>query len=163
MEQFTPLTKAAFRDLIREAVQSRLSTALANTSQPFEAESEDAEEEVVTTPEEMEGFFIVRGIVREVIKPSRVFMRDQKSYCAILVDDNNRKPLARLHFNRAAAKSVGLFDAEKEERIRIETLDNIYDLADRLRATARAYVEGKKVAAAEASLAIEMKPADSSS
>ena len=94
----------------------------------------------------MEAFFIVRGIVREVIKPARVFIRDQKSYCEILIDDNNRKPLARLHFNRSSAKYVGLFDGEKEERIRIDTLDRIYDFSDRLRATASAYVEGKKLA-----------------
>ena len=42
IEQYTPLVKAAFRDLIREAVQSRLSTALANTSQPFEGESDES-------------------------------------------------------------------------------------------------------------------------
>jgi len=136
----TPLVKTAFREVVRDSVQSRLSSALAETETidvPAEA-AEPETDEVVTTPEEMEGFHIVRAIVRDVIKVSRIVMRDQKSYCGILVDNNNRKPLARLHFNRSV-KYVGFFDGEKEERVRIETLDDIYDHAARLRATASVY------------------------
>lgn len=137
-EEFTPMVKAAFREIIREMVQSRLSSALADTADYEAAEHEEAEEEIVTTEEEREGFMIVRAIVRDILSVSRIFMRDQKSYCGILVDNNNRKPLARLHFNRSI-KYIGLFDGEKEERVRIDTLDEIYNQADRLRATAAVY------------------------
>lgn len=142
-EQLTPLVKTAFRDIIRDAVQSRLSNALAetvafDTSEPSPG---PADEEIVTTEEEREGFMIVRAIVREVIKADRVIMRDQKSYCGILIDNNNRKPLARLHFNRST-KYIGLFDREKEEKIKIDSLDHIYDVTERLRNTARFYAEG---------------------
>ncbi|CAO4171793.1 hypothetical protein CFFPNG_01844 [Methylorubrum aminovorans] len=142
-EQLTPLVKAAFREIIRDSVQSRLSSALADTVALDIAEAPPAVEdaEIVTTDEEREGFMIVRAIVREVIKADRVIMRDQRSYCGILIDNNNRKPLARLHFNRSV-KYIGLFDGDKEERIRIDSLDHIYDLTDRLRATARFYAEG---------------------
>lgn len=141
VEQFSGLVKSAFREVIRESVHSRLTSALAETEQPV-AEAVDAAdpEEIVTTEDEREGFLIVRAIVRDTIKASRIFIRDQKSYCAILVDNNNRKPLARLHFNRNA-KYVGLFDGEKEERVPIDSLDHIYDYTDRLRATAARYKE----------------------
>ena len=142
-EQFTPMVKSAFREIIRDSVKSMLSNALDTTNRLQVAEplTDVDEEEIVTTEEEREGFMIVRAIVREVIKADRVIMRDQKSYCGILIDNNNRKPLARLHFNRAI-KYVGLFDGEKEERVRIDSLDHIYDLTERLRATARFYAEG---------------------
>jgi len=140
----TPLVKAAFREVVRDSVQSRLSSALAETETvdvpPAAAAPEN--EEVETTAEEVEGFHIVRAIVRDVLKVNRIIMRDQKSYCGILVDNNNRKPLARLHFNRSV-KYLGLFDNEKEERIRIETLDDIYDHAERLRITAGQYSSEK--------------------
>lgn len=143
-DQFTPLVKAAFREIIRDAVQTRLSSALADSDDillmPPDVVAAD-EEEIVTTEEEREGYMIVRAIVREAIKADRVIMRDQKSYCGIIIDNNNRKPLARLHFNRSI-KYIGLFDREKEERVKIDTLDQIYDLTDRLRATARFYAEG---------------------
>lgn len=139
MEQFTGLVRSAFRDVIRDSVKNRLSTALADTDEVIE-EVESVEPDVVTTEEEREGYMVVKAIVREVIKPSRVVMRDQKSYCGILVDDNNRKPLARLHFNRAT-KYISLFDGEVEDKIIIESIDHIYDFTDRLRATAAKYPE----------------------
>jgi hypothetical protein len=140
-EQFTPMVKTAFREIIRDSVQARLSTALADTEAvDVAADSPPIEndEVAVTTEEEREGFMIVRAIVRDILKPARVVMRDQKSYCGILVDDNNRRPLARLHFNRSV-KYIGLFDGEKEERVKIDTLDEIYEHAERLRATAQVY------------------------
>jgi hypothetical protein len=54
-------------------------------SQP-DQESDD----ITTTAEEMEAFHIVRAILHELIDPKRVVMRDAKSYCAILFDDNNQ-------------------------------------------------------------------------
>ena len=147
MEQFAPLTKAAFRDLIRETVQTRLSTALADASVP-EPDTIEGEEQVlvVTTEQETEGFLIIKAIVRDIIKPSRIFMRDQRSYCGILVDNNNRKPLARLHFNRTV-KYIGLFDGGKEARAKIDTLDNIYDYSEQLRRTAGEYATGEEALA----------------
>ncbi len=138
-EQFTPMVKAAFREIVRESVQSRLSNALAET-EVSEIGADDVEsEEVVTTEEEREGFMIVRAIVRDILKPARVVMRDQKSYCGILIDNNNRKPLVRLWFNRSV-KYLGLFDGEKEDKVKVDSLDEIYEHADRIRETAKAYV-----------------------
>lgn len=137
-EQFTGLVRSAFREVIRDSVKSRISSALADTEQVVEDIETGGEEEIVTTEEETEGYMIVKAIVREIIKPNRVVMRDAKSYCAILIDNNNRKPLTRMHFNRAI-KYISLFDQEKEERVQIESLDHIYDYTDRLRATATKY------------------------
>lgn len=139
-EQFTGLVRSAFREIIRDSVKSRLSFALADTEPEIEEVAEADEEEIVTTEEEREGFMIVRAIVRGVIPAKRVVMRDARSYCAILIDNNNRKPLTRLHFNRAR-KYLSLFDGEKEERATIDSLDHIYDFTERLRATAERYAD----------------------
>lgn len=141
-DQFTGLVRSAFREVIRDSVKSRISSALADTEQLVEQIETNAvdDDEIVTTEEEVEGYMIVKAIVRDVIKPQRVAMRDAKSYCAVLVDNNNRKPLTRLHFNRAI-KYLSLFDGDKEERVQIESLDHIYDFTDRLRATASKYSE----------------------
>lgn len=86
----------------------------------------------------------MKAIVRDTIAPSRIVMRDQKSYCGILVDNNNRKPLARLWFNRSV-RYIGLFDGEEEERLIVDSLDKIYEYSERLRATARRYIEAKSL------------------
>ncbi|MGT2445903.1 type I restriction endonuclease (plasmid) [Ensifer adhaerens] len=139
-EMLTGVVRTAFRDVIMDSVKNRLSSALADTEEVIEKIDEPAEDEpeVVTTEEEREGYMIVKAIVRDTIAPKRVVMRDQKSYCGILVDNNNRKPLARLHFNRSV-KYIGLFDGETEERLIVDSLDQIYDHSDRLRTTARKY------------------------
>lgn len=73
----------------------------------------------------------------QVIDVNRLAMRDTKSYCGILLDDNNRKPVCRLRFNRSQ-KYLGLIDGEKnEERVPISSLDELYQHADRLKATVK--------------------------
>lgn len=80
----------------------------------------------------MEGFHIVKAIVRSVVDAKRITMRDTQSYCGILLDDNNRKPICRLHFNRSQ-KYLGIFDqAKNETRHAIGSLDDIYGFSDQL-------------------------------
>ncbi|WP_421362485.1 type I restriction endonuclease [Agrobacterium rosae] len=141
-EMFTGIVRTAFREVIMDTVKNRLSSALADTEQVIEKIDDPIEDEpeVVTTDEEREGYMIVKAIVRDTISAKRVVMRDQKSYCGILIDNNNRKPLARLWFNRSV-KYIGLFDGEVEERLIVDSLDKIYEYSERLRATAKLYVE----------------------
>lgn len=157
--KFGPLVQKAMKDTVRELVNQRLSSAMDDTaktalpitpSEPVKIETqavahamtdEDRRglDDIVTTQDEIDGYHIVRAIVREVVKVERVVMRDAKSYCAILLDDNNRKPICRLHLNRGV-KYIGLFDADKNEnRVRIDSLDEIFTHADRLKATAMSY------------------------
>lgn len=69
----------------------------------------------------------------EVIPEFVADVRDTISYMGILLDDNNRKPLARLHFNRSQ-KYLGIFDENRnEERVPIQNINEIYQYADRLR------------------------------
>lgn len=141
-EMFTGIVRAAFREVIMDTVKSRLSNALADTEEVIDKIDTPVDEEpdVVTTDDEREGYMIIKAIVRETIAANRVVMRDQKSYCGILVDNNNRKPLARLWFNRSV-KYIGLFDGETEERLIVDSLDKIYEYSDRLRATAKKYLK----------------------
>ncbi|WP_197435739.1 type I restriction endonuclease [Agrobacterium vitis] len=141
-EMLTGVVRSAFREVIMDTVKNRLSSALAETEQVIETIDQTVEEaqDVITTDEEREGYMIVKAIAREVIGPSRVVMRDQKTYCGILIDNNNQKPLARLWFNRSV-KYIGLFDGEQEERVIINSLDEIYEYSERLRVTAKRYCE----------------------
>jgi hypothetical protein len=147
-EQFTAITKRAFEQLIGETINERLKGAMTNTPSPLEplppavTTLPAAEIQTVTTPEEIEGFHIVRAILRGTIDPRRVHMRDAQSYCAILLDDNNRKPICRLRFNNTDKLSLGVFsDKKEEERVPLGSLDDIYNHAEQLRATVSAHLE----------------------
>lgn len=140
-DQFSVITKRAFEQLLSERINDRLKGAMTADSpmaqdvQPIVPVTAD-EPQVVTTPEEVEGFHIVRSILRDVVHPRRIVMRDNLSYCAILLDDNNRKPVCRLRFNNTQKLAVGIFNADKaEERFPLNELEDLYGYADRLKAT----------------------------
>jgi hypothetical protein len=148
-ESFLNLTKKAASQYINDQVNERLKSAITgippalidapNESSHVEEDDHKDETDVVTTLEELEGYHIVKAITRAVLEAPRITHRDNKSYFGILVDDNNRKPLCRLHFNRTQ-KYIGLFDIEKNEtRHPIATVDDIYSFADILKATAALY------------------------
>src|SRR5690606_26871807 len=105
---------------------------------------------VVTTTEEHQGYYIVKAILHGVVDMDRIAMRDVQSYCGIVLDDNNRKPICRLHFNRAQ-KYLGLFDNRdrREIRVPLAKIDDIYSYGDRIRATVQAYDGGAELAPAQ--------------
>jgi hypothetical protein len=75
-------------------------------------------------------------------------MRDALSYCAILLDDNNRKPVCRLRFNNTQKLAVGLFNTKKEEeRFSLNNLDDLYQHAEQLKATVLTYLQLSPAAA----------------
>lgn len=151
--QFTELVGKASKQYLNEQANDRLKAALgasytsaaetnggadAITSAPVAEEDIDRDTEIETTLEELEGYQIVKAIACSEVKPERVAQRDAKSYFAILLDNNNRKPIARLHFNRKKQKYVGLFDENKvETRLPIDGLENIYEHAETIRETVR--------------------------
>lgn len=117
--------------LIRDGVNERLQNAMRHGDV---GEEEDVDDEpagaVETTQVEIDGFNIVRAICSKVVDPSRVTMRDAKSYCAVLLDDNNRRTIARLHFNSPTARYLGLFKGKDESRESVQGPIDIYQHSD---------------------------------
>lgn len=147
-QSFTDITKKALSQFLNDSINARLKSAIggsvnSSTIQPaFDSNpssdnnnAEGCSEEkskVDTTIEEMEGFNVVKAILRQRFDVTRIAARDTQSYFGILLDDNNRKPLCRLHFN-ARQKYIGLFDADKKEtRHPISSIDEIFTFADQL-------------------------------
>ncbi|MFW6067214.1 MAG: type I restriction endonuclease [Myxococcota bacterium] len=154
-EQFTTIVQRAFQQFISDRVGERLRYALeredrtseaptpsAGAAQADAAASDDeAERGIVTTEEELEGYRIVKAIVCKVVPSDRIAHRDAKSYFAILLDDNNRKPICRLYFN-TSNKYIGLLDADKNVvREPLERLEDIYRFEVQLRETVQRYLE----------------------
>lgn len=141
-KEFTPVVQRALSQFVSEQVGRRLRSALeqediaaGNTVDPT-APVPEPDDGIETTEEEIEGFHIVKAICREVVNSTRLGYRDSKSYMAVLLDDNNRRPICRLHFNRSQ-KYLGVLDVDKNEtRHAIDSLDDIYKYADELRAMA---------------------------
>ncbi len=146
IEQFSRVTKKALGQFLNERINARLTSAL----QDAPAEANDAEEQttipedtedddgIVTTEDEWQGYYALKAILMSEVSPDRVTIRDRKTYCAILLDGNVRKPICRLHFNRKQ-KFVGLFDGGSEERVQIDSIDDLLLYGDRFKATVQVY------------------------
>jgi predicted type IV restriction endonuclease len=140
LEQFTNLTKKSIQQHISDLITERLKTALTKedeetkkqeTVQALEQAKLD-EVKVVTTEEELEGFMIVKTILRQKISATRITHRDAQSYFAILLDDNNRKTICRLYLNGSKKYFVILDDQKKEVKNEINTLDDIFKHSETL-------------------------------
>lgn len=91
----------------------------------------------------MEAFQIVVAILRRILPKERITFRDTQSYFGILLDDNNRKPLCRLHLN-SGKKYISLFAENKSEnREQIESVDDIYKFEQYLLKTVQIYEDTK--------------------
>ena len=147
---FREYTKRALTSSINESINSRLKSALSinenihdtktKENEVLDSIDENSESKVVTTEDEIEGFQIVKAILREVISADRIAPRDTQSYFGVLLDDNNRKPLCRLHLN-GGKKYIELFHNGKDagEKVLINSLDDIYNHKAELQKTVDNY------------------------
>lgn len=139
LEQFTSLTKKSISNYINDLISERLKSALKSEetevieldksvdNAPAEKEEDN---KVVTTEEEMEAYRIVKAICRQKVDVARIVYRDAQSYFAILLDDNNRKPICRMYFNTATKYVATMDENKKDVKHAIESLDDIYKYSE---------------------------------
>lgn len=152
VQRYGVIVRAAINEYITESVDRRLQAALqsgqhgkpkavADAAKPehgtgdVDGNGVEGEEIIVTTMDELQGFYSVRAMLRDLVDPGRVCSRDVRTYFGVLLDNNNRKPICRLWFNRSQ-RYLGVFDADKKEvRIAIEHVDDLFEHSDRIRAS----------------------------
>ena len=160
-EQFKGLAKRAFHSFVSDQINSMLKRAQEISVESYEPTSEvsteDAEtadtpqqpsrvcKNIETTVEEIEAYELIKVIVGDIADPDRVAMRDQQTYCGVLFDDNNRKPVCRLRFNNPSRKEIEIFAFTGGERTstshRIESISDISTYANQLCAVVSHYAQ----------------------
>jgi predicted type IV restriction endonuclease len=71
-----------------ESTSKIVETQSTETTQSL-TESTDS---IVTTEEEWEGYYFVKAILHDIVDPSKIVMRDAKSYC-------DRRSISRLYLD----------------------------------------------------------------
>lgn len=149
VKMFAPLVKKSMMSVINDVLSERLKEAMkageaqtgeeqsvSSSQQPntIEANLPNKEKEIVTTQEELDGYNIVRAILRQYVDPSRVHYRNRKHYFLVCVDDWNLWWICRFYF-KTRNKSIG-FPPESGGDISyvdIERIDDIFAFADKLK------------------------------
>ncbi len=155
LEKFRGLVEKSMKRFLTDKVNERLATALGaddikvGPADDVEESSDDeegvetTEDGIITTEEEIAAYRIVKAIACSDVDPARVTMRDAKTYCAIFLDDNNRKPVIRFYFG-SKAKNIMLFqDGKQLPKQPIEGLNDLYKVGDAIRAEVK-YLTSKE-------------------
>lgn len=145
IEKYRPLVKKAFNSFINDIVNQKISSALSKDEVEPEQDNVVIEAEptskVVTTDEEIESFYIIRGMLAGTIAIEDIAHRDTESYFGILYKDNNRKPICRLNLDTKNKQLLIPDENKKFERFYIESLNDLYKYKEQLITVAKRYAE----------------------
>lgn len=144
LDKFKPIIKKASTAFINDIVNQKISSALASE------ETEDApepvvepvkESKIVTTEEEIEAFYIIRGMLVGAVDISDIVYRDTESYFGILFQNNNRKPICRLILDKKKMQILIPDEKKSFTRHYIDSLNDLYDYKDQLLNVIKLYSE----------------------
>jgi hypothetical protein len=126
---------------IKNALENESKIEVAVTSVANDAIEKDNEESRInTTEEEIEGYYLIKTLLREVVGSSRVTQKDTESYFAVLLDNNTRKWICRLQLN-TAQKYIYMPDGNKNvTKTPIESIDDIYNYKKNLEEVIKRYL-----------------------
>lgn len=159
-DRFGQIIVSVNTEFINERVQKRLADAVESNDIKVEKETEEeqqaieeskSDDGIITTDEELEGFYIVKSIASENDNADYVAMRDQKKYCNILFDDNKYYPIVRFYFNNPKRLKIELYDkvtrrengGKVGDKINIENVSDIYQYKDRISNLIEKYIDEK--------------------
>jgi hypothetical protein len=126
-ERFRNAIANSISSLIRDGINERLESAISHGGAIDEVPPTPVDDDgVETTEAEIDGFNIIRAICASKVSPARIVIRDAKSYCAVLLDNNNRRTIARMHFNSPTVRYLGVFSGKDETRLPVSEPVDIY-------------------------------------
>ncbi|GBF35459.1 hypothetical protein DCCM_4588 [Desulfocucumis palustris] len=153
IDKFRDIVKKSMNQFINEVMNDRIKSALQTKhegqAKPEQAKSgnddenginsdvkpelEDKEKSrISTTIDELEGLFIVRSLLRDVVPSNRVTHKDTESYFGVLLDNNTWKWICRLNLS-GNQKSIIIPDENKKGiKHNIKSIDELYDFKVKL-------------------------------
>lgn len=148
LEKFEAIVKKGFSQFISERVNDKLSAAL-NTNvdtkisstpdtEDVKDEIQNKDSEIITTSEELEAYTTTKIVLKDVVDPSRIFYRDNRSYFNVLLDDNIRKWIMRIYTVNNKFKLQ--FNDEKHTTVEISNPLDIIQYSDNLTSTVKRFL-----------------------
>ena len=141
IEKFRPLLKKALNDYISETMNDKIKNALGGsggsvsvsekpTAEPVGAEkdadvSDSNESKIVTTEEELEAYFIIKNLLKDVVDLQDITYKDTESYINILYKKNTRKWICRLKLTDTVKTLIVPDEEKKGQKF---NLTSVYDL-----------------------------------
>ncbi len=134
IDKFRLILKQALNNYISELMNDKIQSALiSEEKRDQKADSNSSSERlplkrkkgITTTNEELEAYFIIKHLLKDVTKMENITYRDTASYINILYQDNGWKWICRLVLN---STSKTLLIPDENKNAKKYTLESIYDL-----------------------------------
>lgn len=138
IDKFRPIVKQSLNQFISEMMNDKIKTALgAEETKQLASETSDTAADttqmstvkdtpkIVTTEEELEAYFIIKNLLKDVVPMEEITYKDNERYMAILHKNKTTRWICRLYFN-SAKKFITIPDASKKD-MRID-IDSVYDI-----------------------------------
>ncbi len=139
IEKFRPIVKKSLNQFISEMMNDKIKNAL-SVDEPSAAKPESAGEavgepeksKIVTTQEELEAYFSVKSILKEIVPAKDIVYKDTESYFGILYKNNVRKWICRVILNSSSKILILPGENKKEQRFILESIYDIETYRDQL-------------------------------
>ena len=135
--------KKSFTGFINDIVNQKISSAL--TPESTDNDVSDVPEEpapkIVTTADELESFYIIRGMLAGTVPVEDVVYRETESYFGMLYKDNNRKPICRIDLDKKNKQLLIPDENKVFERIYINSLNDLYSYKEKLITVVKRYID----------------------
>ncbi len=143
VDKFKPLVKKSISAYINEIVNDKIKTAL-NSETPAEEETEEITgiepaDEIITTAEELQSFYIIKSILGNDIELNRITYKDTVSYFSVLIDNKVTRWVCRIYL-KEHTKYLIIPNGDKQEKYNIDKISDIYNLSEKLKTRAFALV-----------------------
>ncbi len=143
VDKFKPLVKKSISAYINEIVNDKIKTAL-NSETPAEEETEEITatepaDEIITTAEELQSFYIIKSILGNDIELNRITYKDTVSYFSVLIDNKVTRWVCRIYL-KEHTKYLIIPNGDKQEKYNIDKISDIYNLSEQLKTRASALV-----------------------
>lgn len=144
VDKYKPILKKSISHFINNLINQRLQSAINNSVQEVSEETHDdilAEDNIITTNEELESYYIVKSILSEFISPSEIYYKDTYSYFGILYENKVTKWICRVYLKESTKYIIIPDDNKKENRYDINTVNDIYKFRDKLITRLKTFVK----------------------
>ena len=151
LERFRPVIKRALNQYIGDAINYTLKSAIKNQTEADESQKADEVEvpeeirsTINTTQEELEAFGVIKGLLHDIIDPTKLSHKDTEYYFGVLYDNKTTKWICRLKLD--GKKKTIIFPPiveppyDKETRHTLVSINDLYAFKDVLALSAKRFV-----------------------
>lgn len=153
VEKFRPILKKSLNDYVSEMMNDKIKTALGQSNgtvskttdetpqtDAVQAAASISEPDVVTTEEELEAYFLVKNMLRDIVPMSDVTYKDTTAYINVLYKNNTRKWICRFRLTGASKCMFIPGEARNGTKVMLESVYDVENYREQLTEIVKAYI-----------------------